>query len=244
MTHKTRALVLRTVRYGETSVIVTTFTELFGIQSYLINGVRTSKQGGKLSYYQPGALLDLVVYHAPQKNLQRIRDCQWSVLLPDLFGHVFKNCIVLYQAELLIKCLKQPEPNPELFYFCESFLTQLHAASATETANMPIYFALQLAQLMGFQLDATEYEPGMHLDIWEGRFTHELPNHPHVTDIPEAAAFATLLQANTLQELGSVPLHQAMRQRLLQWMTTFYSLHVPDFGELKTLPVLQTIMRG
>lgn len=244
MTHKTRALVLRTVRYGETSVIVTAFTELFGVQSYLINGVRTSKQGGKLSYYQPGALLDLVVYHTPQKNLQRIRDCQWSVLLPDLFGHVFKNCIVLYQAELLLKCLKQPEPHPELFEFCESFLVQLNSATPGETANLPIYFALQLAQLMGFQLDVAEYEPGTRLDIWEGRFTLEIPNHPHITDETEAKAFATLLQANTLHELGSVLLHQQIRQRLLHWMTIFYSLHVPDFGELKTLPVLQTIMRG
>jgi DNA repair protein RecO (recombination protein O) len=244
MTHKTRALVLRTVRYGETSVIVTAFTELFGVQAYLINGVRTAKQGGKLSYYQPGALLDLVVYHAPQKNLQRIRDGQWSILLPDLFGHVIKNCVVLFQAELLLKCLKQPEPHPDLFVFCVDFLTQLHTADATETANMPLYFSLQLANLMGFQLDAAEFEQGMHLDIWEGCFTFNMPKHPHVTDATEAAAFAAILQARTLADLGAVSLQQSMRHRLLHWMTVFYALHVPDFGELKTLPVLQAIMRG
>ena len=46
MVHKTKGIVLRTVKYGETSVIVTILTELFGLQSYLVNGVRTSSGKG------------------------------------------------------------------------------------------------------------------------------------------------------------------------------------------------------
>ncbi|MBS1655487.1 MAG: recombination protein O N-terminal domain-containing protein, partial [Bacteroidetes bacterium] len=62
--HKTKGIVLRTVKYGETSVIVTIYTELFGIQSYLVNGVRVSskKGSGKANLFQPSAILDMVVY--------------------------------------------------------------------------------------------------------------------------------------------------------------------------------------
>jgi DNA repair protein RecO (recombination protein O) len=42
MLHKTKGLVLRAVKYGETSLVVTMFTELFGVQSYMVNGVRTA----------------------------------------------------------------------------------------------------------------------------------------------------------------------------------------------------------
>ena len=42
--HKTKGIVLRSVKYGETSIIVTIFTELFGVQSYLVNGIRTSSK--------------------------------------------------------------------------------------------------------------------------------------------------------------------------------------------------------
>ena len=41
MLQKTKGMVLRNVKYGETSLIVTIFTEMLGIQSYLVNGVRT-----------------------------------------------------------------------------------------------------------------------------------------------------------------------------------------------------------
>ena len=44
MTHKTKGIVLRTVKYGETSLVVIMFTELFGIQTYMVNGVRSAKK--------------------------------------------------------------------------------------------------------------------------------------------------------------------------------------------------------
>ncbi|HET6995795.1 MAG TPA: recombination protein O N-terminal domain-containing protein, partial [Chitinophagaceae bacterium] len=73
--HKTKGIVLRVVKYGETSVIVSIFTELFGLQSYLVNGVRTSskKGAGKAVLFQPSAILELVVYHNELKQLQRLK---------------------------------------------------------------------------------------------------------------------------------------------------------------------------
>ena len=76
MIHKSKGVVLRSVKYGETSLVVTAFTELFGLQSYIVNGVRiVSKKGSsKAVFFQPSALLDLVVYHNEYKNLQRIKE--------------------------------------------------------------------------------------------------------------------------------------------------------------------------
>ena len=60
MTHKTKGIVLRSIKYGETSLVVTIFTALFGVQVYLVNGARSQKKSGnKSAMFQPGALLDL-----------------------------------------------------------------------------------------------------------------------------------------------------------------------------------------
>ena len=75
MTHKTKGIVLRTIKYGETSVVVTIFTELFGVQTYMVNGVRTTKKSSaKANHFQPGAILDLVVYHNDLHSMQRIKE--------------------------------------------------------------------------------------------------------------------------------------------------------------------------
>ena len=115
--HNTRAVILRAVKYGETSLIVSAYTELFGLQSYLINGVRVSskKGSGKANYFQPAAILDLVVYHNDLKNLQRIKEFKWAVLYQHILFDVIKNSVALFMIELLQKAVKQPESNPELF---------------------------------------------------------------------------------------------------------------------------------
>jgi len=55
MLHSTAGIVLRNIKYGETSVVVTIFTELFGVQSYLINGVRvaSTKTASKAGRHAP-----------------------------------------------------------------------------------------------------------------------------------------------------------------------------------------------
>ena len=103
--HKTKGIVLRTVKYGETSLIVTMFTELFGLQSYLVNGVRTStkKGSGKANLFQPTAILDLVVYHNELKHLNRIKEFRWHFLYQHIFSDVPKNAVALFMIELLIE---------------------------------------------------------------------------------------------------------------------------------------------
>ena len=120
--HKTRGIVLRTVKYGETSLIVTIFTDLFGIQTYLINGVRasTKKGSGKANLFQPTAILDLIVYHNDLRNLQRMKEFRWGHLYQNIFSDIKKNAVSLFMVELLAKCLKQPEANEDLFSFVAS----------------------------------------------------------------------------------------------------------------------------
>ena len=101
--HKTKGIVLRTVKYGETSLIVTIFTELFGIQSYLVNGVRTStkKGSGKANLFQPAAILDLVVYHNELKHLNRIKEFKWCYLYQNIFSDVKKNAVACLWSNCL-----------------------------------------------------------------------------------------------------------------------------------------------
>src|SRR5688572_15814511 len=105
--HSTKGIVLKAVKYGETSLIVTIFTELFGVQSYIVSGVRTStKKGtGKANLFQPTAILDLVVYHNELKHLNRIKEFRWYYLYKHIFSDVPKNAVALFMIELLTKCL-------------------------------------------------------------------------------------------------------------------------------------------
>lgn len=244
MIHKTKGIVLRSVKFGETSLVVTVFTELFGMQSYIVNGVRMASKKGtpKAVFFQPGAILELVVYHNQFKNLQRLKEFRWAHLYQHIFSDVRKNAVALFMIELLNKCLKEPEHNNELFYFVEDALLHLDAASDTATANFPLFFSLHLAVFFGFRIN-DEFSPEKHyLDLQEGVFTEFQPQHTQYLDDKPAEVTSYILKCMHPDDLDDLRLNQDFRRSLLQAYETYYALHIPEFGAMKTLPVLREMM--
>jgi DNA repair protein RecO (recombination protein O) len=242
--HKTKGIVLRTVKYGETSVIVTIFTELFGLQSYLVNGVRTSakKGGSKANLFQPAAILDLVVYHNELKQLNRIKEFGWDYLYDHILSDVRKNAVALFMVELLTKCLKQPEPNPDLFHFTTDAFIHLDKSSDMVMANFPLFFALHLPVFFGFRFSDNYSSVNSFLDLKEGSFVHEQPQHPHFLEDKQAMTTSQLLKTMQPEELEDIKLNHDFRRQLLFAYETYYALHIQDFGTMKTLPVLREIL--
>jgi DNA repair protein RecO (recombination protein O) len=242
--HKTKGIVLRTVKYGETSLIVTVFTELFGLQSYLVNGVRTStKKGtGKANLFQPTAILDLVVYHNELKHLNRIKEFKWSYLYRHIFSDVPKNAVALFMIELLTKCLKQPEANPELFDFCEDAFMHLDESSGTVMANFPLFFAVHLPAFFGFRISDDYSNENSILDMQEGTFVSARPDHFHFLEGKPAEVTSDLLKMMQPEELDQIKLNHDFRRQLLLAYETYYALHIQEFGTMKTLPVLKEVL--
>ena len=242
--HKTKGIVLRAVKYGETSLIVTMFTELFGLQSYLVNGVRTStkKGSGKANLFQPTAILDLVVYHNELKHLNRIKEFKWSYLYKNIFSDVPKNAVALFMIELLTKCLKQPEGNAELFEFCEDAFIHLDESSGSVMANFPLFFALHLPVFFGFRISDEYSDKKSIVDLQEGMFVPERPDHFHFLEGKQAEITSELLKMMQPEELEQLKLNHDFRRQLLFAYETYYALHIQDFGTMKTLPVLREVL--
>jgi DNA repair protein RecO (recombination protein O) len=243
MTHKTKGIILRTVKYGDTSIITTVYTELFGIQSYIVKGVRqaSKKSSGKGIYFQPAAILDMVVYYNELKNLNFIKEYEWGHLYRNVLFDVVKNTVAMYMVEMLQHSLKQPEANPELFYMIEDTLKQLDAATSTSTANLPLYFSLHLAAELGFRINGHYSLQTPFLDLQEGQFVENRPFHPFFVEKALAEATSDLLSINFYNDLENIHFDRQLRQELIKVYQNYLALHIQDFGEVKSLPVLQEI---
>lgn len=235
---------LRTVKYGETSVIVSIFTEVFGVQSYLINGVRTTtgKGGGKAILFQPSAILDMIVYHNELKQLQRIKEFKWAHLYQHILSEVRKNAVAMFMIELLTRCLKQPEANADLFNFAEDAFLMLDRSSNAVTANFPLFFALHLPVFFGLRIHDNYNEDKPILDLQEGCFVGEHPSHPYFLEDRQAFITSQILKVQQPGELEDIKLNHDFRRHLLFTYETYYKLHIQDFGTLRTLPVLKEIL--
>ncbi len=240
----TKGIVLRTVKYGETSVIVSIFTEVFGVQSYLINGVRTAtgKGGGKANLFQPSAILEMVVYHNELKQLQRIKEFKWAYLYQHILSDVKKNAVAMFMIELLTRCLKQPEANADLYNFAEDAFLRLDGSSNAVTANFPLFFALHLPVFFGLRIHDNYSEDRPFLDLQEGCFVREHPSHPYFLEERQAFITSQILKVQQPGELEDIKLNHDFRRQLLFTYETYYKLHIQDFGTMRTLPVLKEIL--
>ncbi len=244
MIFKTKGIVLRSVKYGETSLVVSIYTELFGLQSYIVNGVRTyTKKGpGRANLFQPSAILDLVIYHNELKNLQRIREFKWNFLYQNILTDVITNTVASFMVELLQKTIKQPEANASLFNFIEDAFLHLDKAEDTVVANFSLFFALHLTSFFGFRLNDNFSQQNNILDLQDGNFVSERPMHPHFLEGQYSYITSQLLKVMQPYELDQIRLNQEFRRTLLLAYQSFYALHIEDFGTMKTLPILQALL--
>ncbi|RYD59372.1 MAG: DNA repair protein RecO [Sphingobacteriales bacterium] len=243
MIEQTRGIVLRSIKYGETSLIVNIFTERYGVVAYLVQGVRNAKaKQQRAGLLQPATLLDLTVYHKPGKNLQRIREYQPAYIYQNLQEEVVKNSIALFSVEVLLKLLPEQAPMPEVFDFVIEYFKALDKLPVSGTGNFPIYFIAQLSRFLGYEIQGAFSAETPHLNLQEGAFTASTPSvKPFVSD-DDARALSELLNTEEFSKLDKVELNSAARFRLLDWYIEFLHQHTQHMGSIKSLAVLQAIL--
>jgi DNA repair protein RecO (recombination protein O) len=243
MVEQTRGIVLRSIKYGETSLIVNIFTERYGVVAYLVKGVRSARsKQQRAGLLQPATLLDLAVYHKPGKNLQHIREYQPAYIYQNLQEEVVKNSIALFSVEVLLKLLPEHAPMPDVFDFSFEYFRMLDALSVSRTGNFPIYFIAQLSRFLGYEIQGMYGSATPYLNLKEGTFTDTAPAmRPFVSD-DDAHALSKLLRLQEFSELDKIELNSAARFRLLDWYIEFLHQHTQHMGTIKSLVVLQAVL--
>jgi DNA repair protein RecO (recombination protein O) len=240
MLHKTSGILLHTVKYSENSLIVKIYTRTFGLQSYMISGARSKKSKTKINIFQPLALVDMVVSDSGKGSIQRISEI--SILYP--YNHIpydiVKSSIAIFLNELLYKAIKEEHADEGMFEYIKSTLLILDLKTEN-CANFHIYFMVQLCRYLGFYPQGAHSSETPTFDLLEGRFISHLPHHPHFLTASQSLLLNETINAgyNTIHLLK---IDRVQRKQLLESLILFYQLHIPSFGEIKSIQVLEEVI--
>lgn len=240
MLHKTRGVVLKTTNYSESSVVVQIFTEKFGLQSYLINGVKKPKAKIKLNMLQPLHLLEMVVYHKTNGSIQRISEIRNQPVLQSIPYDIIKSSIALFINEVLYKSLKLHFEDQPLFNFIFKGV-ELLDKSQEGLGNFHIYFLLRLTKYLGFYPDRTLEKEARFFDLREGIYTLQQPLHLFIIDESLIKDFIRLI-SSSFENLAQLSISSANRKTLLSKVLDYYSLHVESFGEVRSHHILEEVL--
>ena len=237
---KTRGIVFRTVKYGETSVITDIYTEERGLQSYILHGVRTKKPKFHSGLLQPMSLLELVVYAREGKELQHVKELKSAYPFCSIPFTLLKGAVGSFILELSQKSVKESESSPELFRFLFDTFVFLDQTNQP-VVNTHLIFMVKLAAFLGIMPQAEMQPPDLCFDIRSGVFTTKMQVHQYYMDKRESEILLQLLQA-PFHESHLIRLTTEERRKFLHDMVKFYAFHVPDFKELQSFSILQTVL--
>lgn len=243
MLHKTQGIVLRPVKYGDTSLVVTIFTAQFGIQAYMVKGVRVASAArNRANHFQPGTLLDMVAYMQPGKNMQLIKEYHAAHIYTSVHERVTKNSILMFSAELMLRLLPEHAPLPELFDAAKGYLIALDVADERTIANYPLYFLVLCSRLLGYEPRGSYGPETPYLDREHGGFSAHPPAHPPYTTAEDAHALNEVLSAAGLEHIHTIAMNGEMRARLIDWYIAFLQQYTQHLGNIRSLQVLRTVL--
>lgn len=240
MIQNTRGIAIRTIPYGDTGIVASIYTERYGLLSFLVHGVRKAKTSFKNSHFQALSTLDLVIYRKENRDLHRIKEIKLSSPGLGIRDNIIKTSISFFIAEVLYKSMKEEDRHEDLFEFIEHSITWLDETPFS-VANFHISFMLELSQYLGFypsnqsiELDLFDLQEGVFRDSKYGRFSHTI----------EGNCLLALKQfiGKRIYESHEISLDKQTRKEVLNALIWYYRLHLPNWGELRTLEVLESTL--
>lgn len=221
MLHKTRGIVFRFTKFGETSIIVNIFTEQFGMQSYIVNGVRSTSSKSRMALYQPLTLVDLVVYHRENANILRIKEIKCLHPYQTVHADVKKSAVAMFLSEIMNKTIKEESHAGELCAFLIQSLTMLDTMTEN-VENFHLVFLLKLSRFIGFGVHAKN-------EVVGGRFASE--ETERLLEFFVKADYTTPIRISNEQ-----------RRDVLDLLLRFYADHIDSLGEIRSVQVLREVM--
>lgn len=233
-----KAIVLNTIKYNDSSTIATLYTEDFGKMSYIVYGLGRKKSKSKAAFFQPLSLVEIQATHKPNNNLQQLHDIRILAALPNISQHPAKNAMALYMAELLLKCTHQTTTDSDFFSFVRLSIEYLDTCE-DNFVNFHLVFTLRLARYLGFYPTLNVAQPAC-FDMLNGTFSTQRPIHNHYLANDELRHFVALYKTD-YSNMQHLVLGRIARFKLLNVLMEFYKLQVPEFYEMKSVAILHEL---
>lgn len=234
---QTRAIVLNSLKYGDSSLIVHCYTQKAGAKSYLIRGVLKSKKGKlRAAYFQPLSQLELVASHSNKGALNSIKEATVYHTYDDLFTNYVKQSIVFFVSEMLYCSVKEEEQNENLYSYIETSLNWLDIHS--NVSNFHIVFLVHLTRYLGFYPDVSFLE-GAFFNLSDGIFTNQPFVGPKLSG--EKLVLFKYVLGTKFDKAEELVLSGKSRQVILDILIEYYELHLVSFKKPKSIEVLKNL---
>ncbi|NNK28374.1 MAG: DNA repair protein RecO [Flavobacteriaceae bacterium] len=233
----TDAIIISKLKYGDSDVILSCYTENSGIKSYLLKSVLKQRKGKfKPAYLQPLSLVHLNAVHKENRSLQKLQELKPIVHYVSLHTDISKSTVVMFLSEILQQLLKEEERNESLYMFLSTSLQWLDQQEISP--NFHLLFLLRLTKYLGFYPDVTNLS-GEFFNLESGKF--ESSKHDLYSISDNNLTLLKQLIGIKFDALNEIKVNSRQRQDFLNMILLYFELHLGGFKKPRSLQILNQI---
>jgi DNA repair protein RecO (recombination protein O) len=236
MLNKGKAIVLSSLKYKESDLIVKCYTSR-GVVSYLQRGVRNSKKGKTKSvYFQPLTLLEIEENYQASRSLQYIKELKCYFPYKTMHSNIYKASLSVFLAEILANVLQEEEANEPLFEFLEVAFQFLDGQQ--QFSNFHLIFLIKLSKYLGFYPEE-RFEGQEYFNLEAGVFENQ-KSSIYLLEGSQKNLLIQLLQTD-FEAVNDIKLSAQQRAAFLNVVLMYFELHLGNFKKPKSLQVFTEV---
>jgi DNA repair protein RecO (recombination protein O) len=237
----TEGIVLKSIKYGETSLICHVFTRTYGKKSFIIKGVRSSqKSKQKAQLFQSGNILHLELYNKLQGQLSILKEAHASVLFTRLRENMVLACTQMFMIEVLSQIVVEEYPQEELYDFIHETMHQMDKEQLQLTL-LPSWFLLMMNKLSGYHLLNNWSISNSYFNAISAQFESTQPIVPPYLDAEASQILSQLVACDDIYQQNNIQ-SNGNQHNILEVLVEYMKIHYPNFKNLQSLSIIRSIL--
>lgn len=239
MIRSSEAIILKRIKYGDTSLVVHVFSPKEGRFSLLVNGVRKQKSSFNSSYFQPMNLVDITYYYK-KSGLFRLKEIRMNTHYQTLNQNIVKSSIGVYSIEIIDKSISEESEGSDMYYFIKEFYQYLDLTR--DSSNIHFWFFMKMAHYLGFAPSNDYSDEKKCFHLLEGVYSNEQEFESIYLLSEKLSLLFYRLSQSGVEDLRAIQMSREERHQLLEKLEYYFSLHLTGFGKIKSLAVLKGVL--
>ncbi len=241
MLKTTESIVIKCIKFKESSIITHVLTPEDGIIPLIVSGVRTKKNKGKAAQFQPGQLLEVVFYDKPGEGVKRLKESSIAIHYKAIPFDIGKIALTQYFIEITRNCLYQSAiSSDDVYPLLRSTLLFMDTHKGPNT-NLAMFFLWNMIDRMGLAPNL-EMEERDYFDLEAGIYTSIMPQHRAALEIPITRKLKQLVHAS-FYEIDFLDISSLERKQIIEAGHLFLKLQLSYFKMPKSADIYREILK-
>lgn len=238
--HCTKAIVLSSIPYSESSLICKLYTEDFGLKSYILRSTKKKDSKTPHQHFQALNIIEFESYKHSKSKLETIKTSSLILSNQSTNFSIIKTSLTFFIAEVINLSLKEDNPNQELFQYISKQIEILTNFQEEELSEFHLNFMIKFAELLGLAPMNNYSALTPFFDPIAGKYSNKA--EPQNFNSELSLMLHQLIKNSKENKTERICINKIQRNSLLDALIIFYGIHITNHQQIKSHKILSTIL--